>query len=194
MGGTRNGVREYRSSGVAGPLCGAGPEAGAPRKDREAGAGWKRWIRRSVHVGKGGLEMGKWIGFSRVFPDDSTQVVDFPHLSTLRLFWRAEITAETQRRRGGEKDGVQTEIVVVTVEKGVLEGGWRRVLAENGCAQLHVFTRIYTILHNVPGGNVTSAGFRGKSARFACPGADSSGVSSAYRRICSPICEHFCLF
>jgi len=30
------------------------------------------------------------------------------------------------------------------VEKGVLESRRRRVLAENGCAQLHVFTRIYT--------------------------------------------------
>jgi len=109
-----------------------------------------------VSLGKGGKEVGKWTGFSHLAttfshlgPDNSTQVVDFPHLSTLRLFWRAEITAETQRRRGGEKDGVQTEIVVVTVEKGVLEGGWRRVLTKNGCAQLHAFTRIYTILHNV---------------------------------------------
>jgi len=40
-GGTRNGVKEYRSFGVAGPLCGAGPEAGAPRKDREAGGDGK---------------------------------------------------------------------------------------------------------------------------------------------------------
>jgi hypothetical protein len=33
------------------------------------------------------------------------------------------------------------------VEKAALEGGWRRVLVENGCAQLHAFTRIYTHLH-----------------------------------------------
>src|SRR5260221_12167064 len=87
MGGTRNGVREYRSSGVA------GSEAGAPRKDRETGASGKRWFGRSVQVGKGALEMGKWTGFSRHFPDDLMQVVDFPHLSTLRVFWRGEITA-----------------------------------------------------------------------------------------------------
>jgi len=31
------------------------------------------------------------------------------------------------------------------VEKGAFESGWRRVLAENGCAQLHAFTRIYTM-------------------------------------------------
>ena len=35
------------------------------------------------------------------------------------------------------------------VEKEVWEGGWRRVLADNGCAQLHVFTRIYRFLHKV---------------------------------------------
>src|SRR6267142_6932835 len=42
------------------------------------------------------------------------------------------------------------------IENWVLEGGWRRVLAENGCAQLHAFTRIYTLLHKISGGNVTS--------------------------------------
>jgi len=71
------------------------------------------------------------------------QVVDFPHLSTLRVFWRGEITAEAQRRRGGEKDGVQTEIAVVGVEKGGLEGGWRRVLAKKWLCSI---TRIYTHL------------------------------------------------
>jgi len=35
------------------------------------------------------------------------------------------------------------------VEKGAFESGWRRVLAENGCAQLHAFTRIYTHIHKV---------------------------------------------
>ncbi len=42
------------------------------------------------------------------------------------------------------------------IENWVLEGGWRRVLAENGCAQLHAFTRIYTILHTVLFSNITS--------------------------------------
>jgi len=53
-GGTRNGVKEYRSSGVAGPLCGAGPEAGAPRKDREAGGDGKDGLGECGMWGKGG--------------------------------------------------------------------------------------------------------------------------------------------
>jgi len=148
----------------------------------DAGASEKRWVGRSVHVGKGALEMGKWTGFSRHFPDDSMQVVDFPHLSTLRLFWRGEITAEAQRRRGGEKDGVQTEIAVVGVEKGVSEGGWRRVMAENGCAQLHVFTRIYTLLHKISGNDE----IRGRSARFAYSSVASSGVLRSGCRLSPP--------
>src|SRR5260221_9728338 len=38
------------------------------------------------------------------------------------------------------------------VENGVSEGGWRPVFMKNGCAQLHVFTRFYTLLHKVSGG------------------------------------------
>jgi len=53
------------------------------------------------------------------------------------------------------------------VEKGVFESGWRRVLAENGCAQLHAFTRIYTHLHNVSGGNFMSDKTQKKWARIA---------------------------
>jgi hypothetical protein len=37
--------------------------------------------------------------------------------------------------------------------RGSSEGGWRRVFVKNGCAQLHVFTRIYTTLLAV---NVTN--------------------------------------
>ena len=47
-----------------------------------------------VSLGKGGKEVGKWTGFShletaltRLFPHVSTQVVDFPHLSAVSLFW-----------------------------------------------------------------------------------------------------------
>jgi hypothetical protein len=57
-----------------------------------------------------------------------------------------------QRRRGGEKDGVQTDIVVVGVQKGVLEegfGGKWLCSITRIYTYLHVFTRIYTILHNV---------------------------------------------
>src|SRR5882672_8466531 len=84
----KNGVLELWSRGVmeardAWPFCDAGPEAGVPTKPRE----------RS-QVGKGGNEVIKWTGFSRLetasthlFPHESTQVVDFPLLSRLRVFW-----------------------------------------------------------------------------------------------------------
>ena len=46
-----------------------------------------------VEVGKGGQKVGKWTGFSHfetafshLFPCFSTQVVDFPHICTVRLF------------------------------------------------------------------------------------------------------------
>jgi hypothetical protein len=62
-----------------------------------------------------------------------------------------EKTEIGRRRAGGRhSDGKK-------VENGVLERGWRHVLAENGCAQLHVFTRIYTNIHKVVFINVTSA-------------------------------------
>src|SRR5258708_6068234 len=60
----------------------------------EAGAGGKRWVGKWANLGKGGLMVGKRTGFShletaltRLFPLDSTQVVDFPHMSQLRVFW-----------------------------------------------------------------------------------------------------------
>jgi hypothetical protein len=62
-------------------------------------------------------------------------------------------TDETQIERGygrvaGPEAGVPTE-GWQKVENVAFEGRWWRVLVKNGCAQLHVFTRIYTILHNV---------------------------------------------
>jgi len=58
-------------------------------------AGWEvgrygqRRAGKRVFLGKDGLEIGKWTGFSRLGPDNSTQVVDFPHLVKVRLFLRA---------------------------------------------------------------------------------------------------------
>jgi hypothetical protein len=52
------------------------------------GCGGKRWVGKWVRPGKGGRIAGKQTGFShvapaltRLFPDVSTQVVDFPHLA-----------------------------------------------------------------------------------------------------------------
>src|SRR5258708_28504966 len=47
-----------------------------------------------VEVGKGGQEMGKWrsfshfeTAFSHLFPRFSTQVVDFPRMTVVSIFW-----------------------------------------------------------------------------------------------------------
>jgi hypothetical protein len=75
---------------------------------REAGGGGKRWSGMSVELGKGGQEIGKWRSFShfettltRLFPPFSTQVVDFPHLAMVSIFWEERFhrrDAETQRQ------------------------------------------------------------------------------------------------
>ena len=59
----------------------------------EAGEDVKNRAEKRVKVGKGGCEIGKWrsfshleTAFSHLFPCFSTQVVDFPHLSAVRLF------------------------------------------------------------------------------------------------------------
>src|SRR6266481_2440335 len=60
----------------------------------EAGEDVKNRAEKRVEVGKGGCEIGKWRSFSHLetvfshlFPCFSTQVVDFPHLAHVRLFW-----------------------------------------------------------------------------------------------------------
>jgi len=82
-GWKRNGVKEYWSSVLANRLCG-------PAGGRRSVEGSER-----AQVGKGGFEMQANPGLSgRVrengrlfpsFPDDSTQVVDFPHLRVWRV-------------------------------------------------------------------------------------------------------------
>ena len=42
------------------------------------------------------------------------------------------------------------------VENGAWKGGRRLVFLKNGCAQLHVFTRIYTLLHKVSRSHLTN--------------------------------------
>jgi hypothetical protein len=75
------------------PMFGANSRT-QPRVQREAGGGGKRWVEKWVQLGKDGQEIGKWCSFShletaftRLGPDNSTQVVDFPHLAHVRLFW-----------------------------------------------------------------------------------------------------------
>ena len=65
-------------------ICGVRRER--QRCDPEARRGGKRWVGRRVYVGKGGQEVAERIGFSRLFPHDSTQVVDFPYICVVRVF------------------------------------------------------------------------------------------------------------
>jgi hypothetical protein len=65
----------------------AGPEAGVPPKTREARLGGKRRYASCAFTALSGCRVGEWTGFShletalpRLFPHDSTQVVDFPHI------------------------------------------------------------------------------------------------------------------
>jgi len=66
-------------------ICGARRER--QRCGPEAGRGGKRRVGRRVYVGKGGRHVVGGTVFSHLFPPDSTQVVDFPHLSAVRVFW-----------------------------------------------------------------------------------------------------------
>ena len=94
------------------PISGVGREL--PRRGLDVGVGGKRWVKRWVNLGKGGQEAGKWCSFSHLetafshlFPPFSTQVVDFPHICTVRLFWeegfhRRDAEAQRQAKLGTE--------------------------------------------------------------------------------------------
>jgi len=50
---------------------------------------------------RAGQMVGKWTGFAHFFPHKSTQVVDFPHLAMVSIFWEEGFHrrgAETQRQ------------------------------------------------------------------------------------------------
>ncbi len=90
-------------------------EASAPPEALEAGADGKRWAGRRVNLGKGGKMMGKRTGFShfetaltRLFPHDSTQVVDFPRMYAVSVFWEAMKWVATDGT--GIKHGLGKEI------------------------------------------------------------------------------------
>src|SRR5882724_6033733 len=79
-------------------------ETEAVAAGRKAVGGGKRWSGMWVNLGKGGCEIEKWRSFSHLetalthlFPHKSTQVVDFPHLAMVRLFWEG---AEDSRMSG----------------------------------------------------------------------------------------------
>jgi hypothetical protein len=164
-GGTRNGVKEYRSHRVATDnedflifelrfLIRSEEESRiCERTGKEVSLSEQRRFGRRVNLGIGGKMAGRRSGFAHLFPDNSTQVVDFPHLmkvsqAKLGTNMGKSRNAIAQNRRGRTKNDLEME-PAVRVEKGVSEYHWKRVLAENGCAQLHAFTRNYTYLHKV---------------------------------------------
>jgi hypothetical protein len=68
-------------------------ETKAVATGRKAGSFPTGTMGKPFEVGKGGCETGKWCSFShletaltRLFPHDSTQVVDFPRMAMVRLF------------------------------------------------------------------------------------------------------------
>src|SRR5258706_14674509 len=114
-GETTKGVLKYWSLARPNRFCVTGPEASAPPEALEAGADGKRWAGRRVNLGKGGKMMGKRTGFShfetaltRLFPHDSTQVVDFPRMYAVRGFWKAMKWVSTDGTR--IKHGLGKEI------------------------------------------------------------------------------------
>src|SRR5258707_836722 len=72
----------------------------AGNKESKAGGGGKRRFGKRVFTGLSGWNVGKawnfyrltigfyrlWAGSTRLFPHNSTQVVDFPHLAVVSIF------------------------------------------------------------------------------------------------------------
>src|SRR6266404_2869137 len=58
-----------------------------PRRGWKTGGDGQRWVERRFNLGKGGRLVGKWACFAHLFPHDSMQVVDFPLLCRLSVFW-----------------------------------------------------------------------------------------------------------
>ncbi len=99
-GGSKDCLPSYWSLAVLNPPHDAEPEVGAPTRTQEADGGGQKAedfragvIGKRVGVGKGGQEVGKWTRFARLEPgstrlgpDVSTQVVDFPCICDVRLF------------------------------------------------------------------------------------------------------------
>jgi hypothetical protein len=95
-----------------------------PNRGREAGAGGKRWSGMCVNLGKGGQETGEWRSFSHfetalthLFPHKSTQVVDFPRIEHVRLFWEGHEIGfspgwgkKTEPRRHGGTEPREAEL------------------------------------------------------------------------------------
>src|SRR6266436_242060 len=94
---------------------------------RRAGEDVKNRAEKRAEVGKGGREIGKWRSFSHfetvfshLFPCFSTQVVDFPRMTVVSIFWEG-----TNNRRGAE---TQSQAETGTKLRGLPEpsGAWNQ--------------------------------------------------------------------
>jgi hypothetical protein len=92
-----------------------------PGTETDAGAAGQRWAEPAfaqelwrAGAGKGGQKFGKWTGLARLAPgstrlrpDKSTQVVDFPHKATVSTFLDANFTNERELGKGLEQVGTE---------------------------------------------------------------------------------------
>jgi len=79
---------------------------------RQAGEDVKNRAEKRVEVGKGGCEIGKWCSFSHLatafshlFPHNSTQVVDFPHLAMASQAELGTNMGKTEKNHGNKRAG-----------------------------------------------------------------------------------------
>jgi hypothetical protein len=91
----------------------AGPKAGVPRKTREAiSFGKRRYVNRAF-TALCGCRVGKFTGCYRivvrcyrVFPHNSTQVVDFPRLAVVNIFCGQQIITKSRQGNNRQKHAV----------------------------------------------------------------------------------------
>jgi len=123
-----------------------------PGTETEAVAAGQRRIGKRVQAGGSGQAIGKRIGLAhiapastRLGPDNSTQVVDFPHLAHVSLFWeRAKIVLATdgtriKHRLGKETEQMGTEIGRKRTQRTQkMENSADQTRASSGCIHISV--------------------------------------------------------
>jgi len=102
----------------------AGPEAGVPTKTREVSSCRKRRGGRCGFTALSGWKVGKawnfyrlWAGSTRLFPHKSTQVVDFPRLSVVRVFCEDE-DSPPRRRAKRRKESTANHTKYANAQEG----------------------------------------------------------------------------
>src|SRR5882724_8740317 len=111
-------------------------------KELKSATGGKRWDGNRGEVGKGGQVAGKRTGFSRIetvltrlFPHNSTQVVDFQRMYAVRVFLMVK---EEPLRHGGTEARRQAENSEVAWTREI--GGQR---STRPTRHVHIFGRVF---------------------------------------------------